>query len=165
MDETVASLRTQAVARTGLSDFGGAWFEEPLGACVRDLSGPRSNEVGREDLEMPPILYVTGLKRSGTTFLHNLLALPPEGARAASLGDDAPLPPPEAETYTGRTAASPRCRPPSIVFRGTLLERMHWVNADEPEECTLTAIDCTGLMGRSPIPLMPTWSQCWRTTI
>lgn len=35
---------------------------------------------------------------------------------------------------------------------------MHWVNADEPEECTWGAFDCTGLMGRAPM-MMPTWNH------
>jgi hypothetical protein len=69
-----------------------------------------------------------------------------------------PTPPPEAETY--RT--DPRIAQVQAAIeplRGTKLERMHWVNADEPEECTWGAYDCTGLLGRAPSVLTPRWTR------
>lgn len=73
-----------------------------------------------------------------------------------------PTPPPEAATWrSDRRIAEIQ----SAVDRqrGTPLEPMHWVNADEPEECTWGAIDCTGLMGRAPGMITPTWSH-WLAT-
>lgn len=69
-----------------------------------------------------------------------------------------PAPPPEAATY----GSDPRIAEVQAAVdrqRGTPLEHMHWVNADEPEECTWGAIDCTGLMGRAPMTMMPTWNH------
>lgn len=104
MIATVESLKAQAVMKTGLRDFGDAWFEAPLAAWVGDLQNPALSEKGRGfferlavsnlsrrlevadclkrhpeigAVEIPPILYITGLESSGTTFLHNLLALHP----------------------------------------------------------------------------------------
>jgi len=34
-------------------------------------------------------------------------------------------------------------------LRGSLLERMHWVNADEPEECVWGFIDSVGMLGQA----------------
>jgi Sulfotransferase family len=185
MTETVETLKAKAIQATGLRDFGGNWFEQPLAAWVEDLAGPSLKESGRaflarlavanlsrrlevvdwfnrhpevDDVAMPPILYITGSERSGTTLLHNLLALHPKSRPLLRWELMRPSPPPEAKTY--RT--DPRIAEVQASvdrLRGTLLERMHWVNADEPEECTWGALDCTGLLGRSAIMLMPTWSR------
>jgi len=185
MAETVETLNAKAVEATGLRDFGEDWFEQPLAAWVKDLAGPSLKESGRaflarlavtnllrrlevidwcnrhpeiDDVAIPPILYITGLERSGTTLLHNLLALHPKSRSLLRWELMRPAPPPEASTY--RT--DPRIAEVQASvdrLRGTLLERMHWVNADEPEECTWGALDCTGLLGRSAVMLMPTWSR------
>jgi Sulfotransferase family len=185
MAETVETLKAKAVAATGLRDFGGDWFEQPLAAWVEDLAGPSLSESGRaflarlavtnlsgrlevvdwfnrhpeiDDVAMPPILYITGLERSGTTLLHNLLALHPKSRALLRWELMRPAPPPEANAY--RT--DPRIAEVQASIdrlRGGLLEHMHWVNADEPEECTWAALDCTGLLGRSAVMLMPTWRR------
>src|SRR5215469_586570 len=98
-------LIARARRRTGLVDFGGARFEEALeiflGACrdeaelslfgrlatpwdaVRFLSNLlrlSAEEVRAPDILDQPIerpIFIAGLPRSGTTFLHSLLAQDP----------------------------------------------------------------------------------------
>ncbi len=189
MAETIETLKAKAAKATGLKDFGEDWFEQPLAAWVEDLAGPSLTKSGRtflarlavanlsrrlevvdwfnrhpeiDDVAVPSILYITGLERSGTTLLHNLLALHPKSRALLRWELMRPSPPPEASSY--RT--DPRIREVQASIdrqRGTLLERMHWVNADEPEECVGGALDCTGLFGRMPIVLMPIWRR-WLET-
>jgi hypothetical protein len=183
--ETVQSLKEQAVAQAGFSDFGDAWFETPLAAWVEDLQGPLLSERGRgfmarlavanltrrlelidcfkrnsaiDDVVIPPILYITGLERSGTTLLHNLLALHPRSRALVRWELMRPTPPPQAATYR----SDPRIVQVQAAIeplRGSKLEHMHWVNAVDPEECTWGAYDCTGLLGQAARPLMPTWGR------
>ena len=185
MFATIESLKAQAVEKTRLRDFGDAWFEAPLAAWVHDLQSRALSDKGRafferlavnnlsrrlevincltrnpeiSEVEIPPILYITGLERSGTTFLHNLLALDPKGRPLLRWELMHPTPPPEAKSY--RTDPRIAQAQASIEpLRGTKLEHMHWVNADEPEECAWGAYDCTGLLGRAPSALMPTWTK------
>jgi hypothetical protein len=185
MEISVDSLKSAAAARSSLEDFGDDWFEQPLAAWVQDLAGPALSNSGRAfltrlaitnlcrrlevvdclkrnpeiaDVPIPPILYITGLERSGTTLLHNLLALHP-GARALLRWElTRPAPPPERDTF--RT--DPRIAEVQASLeplRGTRLEQMHWVDAVDPEECTWGAYDCTGLLGRATGVLMPTWDR------
>jgi Sulfotransferase family len=149
MAETVETLKAKAIQATGLNDFGGDWFEQPLAAWAEDLAGPSLTEPGRaflgrlavtnlcrrlevvdwwnrhpeiEDVAMPPILYITGLERSGTTLLHNLLALYPLLRALLRWELMRPAPPPEASSY--RT--DPRIAEVQASvdrLRGTLLER------------------------------------------
>ena len=178
-------MKAEAVSKTELSDFGDTWFELPLAAWVRDLDGPALSKRGRiffwrlavanlcrrleiidclkrhpdiDAVAIPPILYITGLERSGTTLLHNLLALHPRSRALRRWELMRATPPPEAATYDNdpRIAEVQASIEP---LRGSKLEHMHWVNADDPEECTWGAFDCTGLLGRAPSALMPTWTR------
>jgi hypothetical protein len=179
------SLKAQAIEKTGLADFGSPWFEGPLAAWVHDLQSPALSERGRAfftrlavtnlcrrlevidclkrnpeiaAVRIPPILYITGLERSGTTLLHNLLALHPLARPLLRWELMFPTPPPEAATYRSDPRLA-RVQASIEPLRGSKLEHMHWVNADEPEECTWGAYDCTGLLGRAPSALMPTWTR------
>jgi hypothetical protein len=187
--QTIASLKADAVAKAGLNDFGDTWFELPLAAWIQDLDGPALSQRGRaffsrlaianlcrrleiidclkknpgiDAVAIPPTLYITGLERSGTTLLHNLLALHPRSHALLRWELMRSTPPPEAATYRNdpRIAEVQASIEP---LRGTKLEHMHWVNADEPEECTWGAFDCTGLLGRAPSALMPTWTRWLQT--
>ena len=65
-----------------------------------------------------------------------------------------PPPPPEAASYfTDPRIAEVQASLDKL--RGTLLEHMHWVDADDPEECTWGLLNCTGLMGQSPSCVLP----------
>lgn len=185
MLEEMAALKQAASERTGLDDYGEPSFEGPLAAWIHDLRGPNLNDFGRTflhrlirkdlerrlkvleylkehpdilDVEIPPIIFITGSPRTGTTLLHNLMATHPLGRPLLRWELMEPLPPPTPETY----ATDPRmAKLQSSIepLRGSLLEKMHWVNADEPEENAWGFINCTGLLGCGIRPLMAAWSQ------
>lgn len=183
------SIVADAIARTGIDDVGDEWFLQPLAAWADDLrsnnltdSGRRFlrrlavNDVARRlevldvirehpeilDVEIPPIVYITGLERSGTTILHNLLALHPALRPLLRWELMRPVPPPTAATY----ADDPRIAEVQASIeplRGSLLERMHWVDADDPEECPWGFIDMVGLLGQAASGCMPSWSDFLRS--
>lgn len=179
------ALMQKARDQTGLSDFGDDWFKGSLEAYLSGLDGPHISGFGREflarqamkdlsrrlaiidclkknpeieDTPIPPILYITGHERSGTTLLHNLLALH-SGARFLSRWElMSPTPPPEAATLHD----DPRrleVKKSIDALRGTDLQTMHWVEADDPEECVWGFMDCTGIVGMAPSLVLPSWSE------
>jgi hypothetical protein len=183
MTETVYSLMQEAIQRTGLADFGDDIFREPLEAWVADLQNPLLNPKGRaffaraavndlcrradvidwfnrhpeiEEVAIPPIIYITGHERSGTTLLHNLLSQDRNSRALLRWELMRPTPPPAAETYhiDHRIA---EVQAPLAKLRGTLLEKLHWVNADDPEECTWGLLNCTSFLGQAPRFIMPNW--------
>lgn len=183
--EEMAAIKREAAEKTGLSDFGDPSFEGPLLAWVHDLTNPIINDFGRRflrrlavrdlcrrlrvlaclaehpeilEVEIPPILFVTGAARTGSTLLHNLLATHPLCRALLRWELMEPLPPPRSETFTTdpRIAALQTSIEP---LRGSQLERMHWVDADEPDENTWGFLDCTGMLGRGVTPLMKTWAR------
>jgi hypothetical protein len=110
------------------------------------------------EVEIPPIVFITGPPRTGSTLLHNLMATHPQGRPLLRWELMEPLPPPTSETYATdpRIAALQASIEP---LRGSRLERMHWVDADEPDENTWGFLDCTGMLGRGVTPLMKNWSR------
>jgi len=174
---------------TGLDDFGPSTYVAPLQAWLDDVAGPEPNERGVRfytrlavndlcrrlevidclaqhpeisEVPIPPILYITGHERSGTTLLHNLLSLDERARHLKRWELMRPTPPPEAATY----GADPRIaemQAPQEKLRGTLLEQMHWVDATDPEECTWGLWNCTGMLGQSPSCVLPRWRD-WLTT-
>lgn len=183
--EEMAAIKREAAERTGLSDFGDPSFEGPLLAWVHDLANPSINDFGRRflrrlavrdvcrrskvlaylgehpeilEVEIPPIVFITGAARTGSTLLHNLMASHPLGRPLLRWELMEPLPPPRSETFTTdpRIAALQTSIEP---LRGSPLERMHWVDADEPDENTWGFLDCTGILGRGATPLMKTWAR------
>jgi hypothetical protein len=189
MIATIESLKQQAIEKTGLSDFGPPTYVEPLQAWLADLASPVPNERGVQfytrlavndlcrrldiidwlnrhpeiaDVPVPPILYITGHERSGTTLLHNLLSL---DARARSLKRwelMRPTPPPDTASYSTDLRIA-EVQAPLERLRGTLLEHMHWVDADDPEECTWGLWNGTGMLGQSPSTVLPNWRE-WLST-
>ena len=183
MPPSVQDLLNKASDETGLKDFGDGWFMDPLEAYTRSLQAPHLSEWGLaflirlvvkdlvrrlqivdclkrnpdiEEVPIPPILYITGHERSGTTLLHNLLALHRDARYLSRWELMAPTPPPEA----GSLAADPRraaVQASVDALRGSDLEHMHWVNADEPEECVWGLMDCTGLLGMAVGLILPPW--------
>ena len=181
----VQGILDSARAETGLDDFGDDWFLTPLTAWVGDLEQDNLTDFGRKflrslavrdvarrlrvvatwaahpeiaEVTLPPILYVTGLERSGTTLLHNLLSTHRRGRALLRWELMEPLPPPRTETFD----TDPRIE---VVqqsvdkLRGSLLERMHWVNADEPEECVWGFIDAVSMLGGAAGMCMPAWAE------
>jgi hypothetical protein len=175
----------EAAAATGLDDFGDDWFLGPLAAYAEDLAQPNLTDFGRRflrslavkdvarrlrvldvlhrhpeiaDVPIPPVLYITGLARSGSTFMHNVLARH-RAARALLRWElIQPVPPPEAKSH----ADDPRIAAVQASVekvRGTPLERMHWVNAAEPEECLWGFIDAVSMLGQAATFCMPQWRR------
>jgi hypothetical protein len=188
-DETVFeemdALKREAAKKTGFDDFGDTFFEGPLAAWVKDLSNRQLNDFGYHflrrlvlrdlrrrlkvlkclfehpeilEVKIPPIILIMGAPRTGTTLMHHLMATHPLARSLLRWELMDPVPPPTSETYT----TDPRiAKMQSSIepLRGSLLERMHWVNAVEPDENAWGYIDCTGLLGQSIWPIMPTWFQ------
>jgi len=110
---------------------------------------------------LPPIVLITGHARTGTTLLHNLLALHRLARPMLKWELMRPVPPPNS---AGRDtdpriakvqAGLDRIRTPD-------LEQRHWIDAADPEECVWGYTDCTGAMGRSSVVALPTWgSRLW----
>ncbi|MFT5691512.1 MAG: hypothetical protein ACI92E_000841 [Oceanicoccus sp.] len=176
-------LLARACAKAGLSDFGDDWFRGALGAWVKDLDGPHLSERGRafferlvvkdlvrraqvidclkknpeiEETTIPPILYITGHERSGTTYLHNLLSHHKFGRSLSRWELMMPTPPPEPDSLMDDPRRA-QAQKSVDALKGTDLETMHWVNAHDPEECVWGFMDCTALLGQAPMMIMPTW--------
>ncbi|MEZ5247165.1 MAG: sulfotransferase [Acidimicrobiales bacterium] len=182
---SVQGILDEASRQTGLDDFGDDWFLAPLAAWVNDLAQDNLTDFGRRflrslavrdvarrlrviatldahpeiaEVALPPILYITGLERSGTTLLHNLLATHRHGRSLLRWELMEPLPPPQTATFD----TDPRIEmvQQSVdKLRGSLLERMHWVNADEPEECVWGFIDGVSMLGGAAGLCMPAWAD------
>lgn len=185
VDRGADGIVEDAIAATGISDVGDDWFMTPLALWAHDLERPNLTDRGRRflrslavrdvarrlrvlatlrdrpeigDVEIPPIVYITGLERSGTTVLHNLVALHRSSRALLRWELMEPVPPPTTATFEidPRIAAVQASVEP---LRGSLLEQMHWVNADEPEECVWGFIDGVSMLGQAPSFCMPTWRR------
>jgi Sulfotransferase family len=181
----VDRILADAAEKAGLDDFGESWFLGPLSAYAADLAQPNLTEFGRQFLRsravrdlvrrlrvletlrehpeiaavpIPPIVYITGLERSGTTLLHNLLALHRDARVLRRWELLEPVPPPETATHD-TDARIARVQGQADRLRGTLLEHMHWVNATDPEECVCGFIDSMSMLAWAAGPCMPTWWQ------
>src|SRR5512143_2917181 len=122
-DGLIDSARRQ----TGLDDFGALPFQEPLRRLIDSMEtearlNPMGRLAAREDLirllannlrmeeerkrnpaiaggEIRRPVFITGLPRTGTTFLHSLLALDPANRVPLTWETVYPSPPPDAATY------------------------------------------------------------------
>lgn len=124
---TLSSLLSDAETDTGLSDWGEGEFRENLTLLIEEVQNSNPLEHGIqqfhhrvqrvlrnrlklvEDRKQDPAiahqnvrapLFVTGWPRSGSTFLHSLLAQDPDSRSPAEWEAWRPSPPPRAETYT-----------------------------------------------------------------
>ena len=190
MSSLAQTLMQKAQQHTGLSDFGDDWFIGSLEAYLSGLDGPQLSDFGREFLArqavkdlsrrlsiidclkqnpeieetpIPPILYITGHERSGTTLLHNLLALHTKARFLSRWELMLPTPPPEAASFQD----DPRrleVKKSIDALRGSDLQKMHWVEADDPEECVWGFMDCTGIVGMAPSLILPQWREWLAST-
>jgi hypothetical protein len=183
-DEVIA----RAQRRTGLVDFGDIPFEEPLQHFLRacreegdltlfgrlatrwDALRFLSNllRLRKEESQAPEILnqpierpiFIAGLPRSGTTFLHTLLAQDPSNLvpRVWQLIYPYPLDDP----LTGRDLRLQRVSRQLRMF-GILapeFRRMHPIDADSPQECSeITAHTFASLRFDTTYPI-PGY-RCW----
>jgi hypothetical protein len=158
------ALLDAACRRAGLSDWGDESFREPMRVYLRSCQEDgRLTILGRlwarefcislltnrlkiqdtlkqyPEIRQVPIerpLFILGLPRTGSTLLHNLLALDPD-ARAPLIWElDSPCPPPTPET----TAADARAR--QARYRLWFFNHMspgfhvgHLMHSQRPDEC------------------------------
>lgn len=156
---SAGDLRQAASRRAGLSDFGDPWFESGFEALIHSLEGEAGlSIIGRIGLhgmvvtllvnrlllqvqpspderlrdQAPPPLVILGLPRSGTTFLHRLLALDPDHRALPMWRLQRPFPlphqPDRRRRETDRVLAWYRRLAPELDVK-------HSVRSDSPEEC------------------------------
>jgi len=158
------ALVSDAERATGLADWGGDDFREPLAVLVRALNTEASlHEQGAciarrhlhdvlcgrlkmaadrkrwpaiADEQIRAPVFVIGLPRSGTTFLHNLLAQDPQSRSPLTWEIMFPSPPPDAASYRddpriGQCQSKLR----EIGFLDEGLQAIHPFGARRPEEC------------------------------
>jgi hypothetical protein len=157
-------LLDKACERTGLHDFGDDAFREALGVLLESFAADAElNFIGRicvqADLQrmlcnrlqlvedrkrhpeiaaevVAPPLFITGLPRSGTTFLHALLAQDPAHRSPRVWEVMFPSPPPEQATYD----SDPRILKveKQLKFIDVLMpdfKSVHLIDARLPQEC------------------------------
>ena len=154
-------LTEEAKRRTGLDDFGGGEFFEPLSrlleSCQREA---RLNVIGRialhSDLlsalcnrllmtrdrqQQPEIanqeisepVFITGLPRSGTTLLHALLAADP--AHRAPLTWEVMSPSPPSDENRRRRIRRAARNLSALRWLAPTFQRVHALGAELPQEC------------------------------
>lgn len=156
-----ADLIEAAKRRTGLDDFGGGEFFEPLSrlleSCQREarlnvigkialrtdvtrtlcnrLSIQRDRElhpeIATQDIREP--LFIVGLPRSGTTLLHILLAADP--AHRVPLTWEVMTPSPPTDDNKERRVRHARQSLSSLRWLAPTFERVHATGAHLPQEC------------------------------
>jgi hypothetical protein len=164
IDLRVESLLEKARANTGLTDFGGDEFREPLallceglqreaklssmgrmvarGDLLRTLENrlklvaffAQHPEVAERPIERP--IFVVGPPRTGTTIFHDLLAMDPDNRVPLSWEVAHPLPPPELASFE----TDPRiARVQADLDRVDQLipefKKMHPMGAQRAQEC------------------------------
>jgi hypothetical protein len=182
-------LLTDAVRRTGLTDFGGEAFLEPYRIFVRaleeeaklhplgrilargDLRGwlenrlrlaearKRSPGIAHEAVRAP--IFITGLPRTGTSILHELLAQDPAHRAPLHWEVRHPCPAPEAASFES-DARIAQAELELELWSQAVPEygAMHELGARLPVECIqITAHEFRSdeLMGRHVVPSYAAW--------
>lgn len=155
-------LIDKARRKTGLEDFGDDAFREPLdlicelsntglsafgrlfmrSSCVNNLTNKLKinaeiashPEILTEEIRRP--IFILGLPRTGSTFLHRLLAQDPSSRVLMAWEASEPVPPPERETLEH----DPRIRKANAKYTISnyvmpALKAIHETGATLPEEC------------------------------
>ena len=182
-------LLAEASAKSGLSDFGDDDFQEPYRIFVRALDEEaqlhalgrliaRSDlvnwlenrlgltalrglhpEIGAQAIERP--LFVTGLPRTGTSILHELLACDPAHRVPRHWEVRHPCPPPQAASYDDDPRIE-RAERQVQLWNHIVPEYkvMHELGARLPVECiqiTAHSFRSEELMGRHQVPSYAAW--------
>jgi hypothetical protein len=182
-------LLEEAVRRTGLADFGDDAFLEPFRVFVRALveearlhalgrllargdlrawlenrlrlcdARKRSPEIARERVEAP--LFITGLPRTGTSILHELLAQDPRHRAPLHWEVRRPCPAPEAASFESDPRIEQAEREVQLWNHAVPeYASMHELGARLPVECiqiTAHAFRSEELMGRHVVPSYAAW--------
>jgi Sulfotransferase family len=182
VDLSVAGLLADARAQTGLEDFGDPAFREGLGVLVETYeTTARLSPAGRKrtrrrlvqllatrlrveaawkrhpevrDIAIRRPVYLTGLPRTGTSALFNLLAADPrhrplllwEGLFPDPLEDLPPGAPDPRREALRKLNERDRAKNPEF-------DKIHYVTVDMPEECVLLQAHtfCDAQMGIEPL--------------
>ena len=163
---TVDGLTAAAIKRSGLSDFGGDDFIEPLNVLVGALlTEAKLNTLGllcihehlvsslvkRQQLadalkKNPAIeaqtivapISIIGLPRTGTTILHELISSNERFRHLATWEADSPFPHPEEASYkTDPRIEATRKRYAFLRYISQGIDAIHEMDADLPQECIL----------------------------
>jgi hypothetical protein len=158
------SLIAAAQGKAGLDDFGDAGFRAGLETLLRSLEREvRPTPIGRlvlrdtlmgylvnrlrivdsvrgdptiADLPVSRPLFIVGLSRTGTTLLHNLLALAPESRAPRTWELLTPAPPCEpGESCARRRVARTRRQLRMLYAAAPALRVVHPIDALDAEEC------------------------------
>lgn len=176
LELSVEGLLRRAERNTGLADFGGDEFRQPLARLIDSLENEanlsllgrlvvrgdllrtlenrlglvdllrRHPEIAAQPVERP--IFVVGAPRSGTTIFHDLLAMDPANRVPLSWETCYPLPPPEAATFR----SDPRiARVQADLDRVDRLlpefKKMHPMGAERAQECVaITSHDLTSMI-------------------
>src|SRR5262249_2054331 len=93
----------------------------------------RDPGILQETIERP--VFIVGLPRSGTTYLHPLLAADPTNRVPSAWEMDDPVPPPEPNTYTSDRRIQKFRRGLRLLYWiAPSLHTMHEIDAQMPEE-------------------------------
>lgn len=160
------SFIDKAVEETGLSDYGGSDFKEPLGRLIDSLENEAQlSLLGRmaargdimrclsyrlklvelckqhPEIEQAPIkrpIMVIGPPRTGTTIFHDLLAMDPANRAPLTWECAHPLPPPEAATFlTDPRIAAQDAELAQVDKLIPAFKTMHPMGAQRAQECTV----------------------------
>ncbi len=170
------ALIARATRSTGLHDFGGDEFREGLRRLLDSLEGEaelsalgrmiaradvtrllenrlritdtlrRSPQIEEGEIRRP--IFIIGLPRTGTTILHELMALDPDNRVLMSWEAMCPWPPPERATYE----SDPRIAEVDEHLAGVDkiipgFKQMHRMGARLPQECVvLTSHDFAAVL-------------------
>jgi hypothetical protein len=164
IDLSENAVLAAAVRRTRLRNWGDEHFRVPLRALLESHRDNRDlTLVGRimarntlvklvsnrlrinNDLDMHPEIlsgnivrpvFVLGIPRSGTTFLHRLLAQDPRSRSLLFWEALSPSPPPTPETYSSDPRIRAAERTIAMLYRALPgLDAIHHVDPKGPEEC------------------------------
>jgi hypothetical protein len=182
-----ALLRT-AQRNTGLADFGGDEFRQPLALLVESLEKEakltllgrlvargdllrtlenrlrlvdlfhQHPEIAEQPIERP--IFVVGPPRSGTTIFHDLLAMDPGNRVPLSWETCYPLPPPEAATFrTDPRIARVQADLDRVDRLVPEFKKMHPMGAERAQECVaITSHDLASMIYQTQFDV-PTYDR------
>lgn len=136
--EPLSELLRACAGEAALSPLGRASLRWDIARCVGNLrrfakEEARAPEIAREDIRAP--LVVTGMPRSGTTFLHYLLACDPAAAAARCWQTMYPYPDPHARGGDARPQQVDR-QLAAFAMLAPELRGVHPMESRSPQECT-----------------------------
>ncbi|MCR8896678.1 sulfotransferase [Gordonia sp. GONU] len=185
---TIEDLHASATRATGLEDFGGTDYLEPLGilldsyrseagltelgskmfrfflkgALVARLLSEASWKANPEhtDVEITRPIFVTGLPRTGTTALHRLLAADPAHQGLEMWLAEFPQPRPPRDTWTD----NPVYQQIQTGFEQHHVENpefmgLHYMDAGEVEECWQLLRQSVTSISYESLAHIPTYSR------